>query len=252
MPSINDVLRYAKPQIWKFIHQLAADLPKEQKEEIEQTANLRLVEAYSGLDPSAGWKSFVYFHCRGAVLDYMRLGKGFQEDRWTLAKPEEHDSRHVGKIRERISNESHDQEDLDLDYVLGANGAFSEMDLDRLKIRWDLLACMASIDDELHCFILWIRGYSFDDLGPIMGLQHSRIGQLIQSFISRFDDPQWNESDWQCQIIWAMGLAPRLGLPDCDQSLLFGHTIGWTLTPIQLDNVDHEPIQEGEQLDLWT
>lgn len=84
-PSMEEVVAYAKPLVRKFIATTRArELPKEQREEVEQSVMLRVLEAYAGLDPDAGWKSYVYNHARGGVLDYMKFGRGFQESRWSL------------------------------------------------------------------------------------------------------------------------------------------------------------------------
>src|ERR1700747_3167675 len=84
MPSIETVCEYAKPNIWKFISKYADDFPHEQKEEIVQEVYIRLIKAYPGIDPSKGWKSFVYNHCRGGVMDYAKAGNGFEGDVWTI------------------------------------------------------------------------------------------------------------------------------------------------------------------------
>jgi len=250
-PSREEVLRYAKPQVLKFIHQLAGDLPHEQKEEIEQTAYVRLLEAYAELDAAAGWKSYVYNHCRGAVLDYLKFGKGFQEDKWSIAKQEEHGSRHVGKIRERVSMQGPEDSEIDIDAVLGMHRVFTEIDQDSPTIQWTLLARMASTDPALHAFLKWLRGFQIEELGPILGISRARVGQLIVEFVARFDDPEWAMSPWFCQTVWALGLARRFGVEDRDQSELAGYSIGWNLKPVDLDSSDVKPIPRSYQMSLF-
>lgn len=84
-PSFEEVSKYAKGNIRKFIRDLVSDLPFEQQEEIEQEAMLRVFRAYQELDAARGWKSFIYTHCKGAVKDYQKSGAGFSEQRWSLA-----------------------------------------------------------------------------------------------------------------------------------------------------------------------
>lgn len=249
-PSIEEVLKYAKPLIANFIKKFAADLPYEQKEEIHQEANLRLLEAYPDLNPEAGWKSFVYNHSRGAVLDFMKFGKGFAEDKWSIQKPEENGSRHVNKIRDRVKP-AEDQVEFDIDAVLGAHGVFSEMDMDSPNINWELVSRMSSTDQALRAFSCWLRGFSIEELGPIMGLSRARVGQLIEEFVARFDDPTYALSPWFCQILWALGLARRFNVPDKDQSELVGYSLGWHLTPINLDSTDHKPVYRELQEDFF-
>lgn len=247
-PSMDDVLKYAKPLIHKFIGEHACDVPTEQKEEIFQEANLRVIEAYADLDADKGWKSFVYNHCRGAVLDYLKAGEGFQEQRWSIAKEEEHGSRHVFKIRDRLNNSNHDNEEIDIDHVLGANGIFSSIDFDIVAIDWNLVAKMASSDEALHVFAKYLRGFTIEELVNVFSVSRSRIQQLLAEFINRFDDPSYIHSPWFSQCIWALGLARHFGIADRDQSLVFGMIIGHSLIPVNLDS--QEPFDEVEHVQM--
>lgn len=83
-PSMDEVLRYALGNVRKQIYDIAGYIPDEQKEEIEQEAMVRVIALYPKLDPSKGWKSFVYTHAVGAVKDYQKLGHGFSETRKSL------------------------------------------------------------------------------------------------------------------------------------------------------------------------
>lgn len=239
-PSLEEVLKYAKPQVMKFIAQYAMDLPFEQKEEIEQTAYIRLIQAYGGIDANAGWKSYVYNHCRGAVLDYLKFGVGFQEDKWSIAKTEDVDSKYVGKIRERVVIVDADDGELEIDYVLGANGVFSELVTDRIEIKWDLVARMASQDDKIHALAKYIRGISLEEMAPTFKLCRSRMGQLLYESINRFDDPSDATNPWFLQTCYAFGLCERLGMPNVDQSL------GWSFNPVDLDEIK-EPTGDNDR-----
>lgn len=245
-PTIEEVLRYATPQVRKFIGEAAADLPSEQREEIEQEAYTRLVAAYEQIDPALGWKSFVYNHCRGAVLDYLKFGRGFHEQRWSIAKDEENGSRNMGKIRDRVEIVSEDQ-DVDIDHVLGSNGVSSLMTFDRININWDLVARMASQDEALHAFALHIRGVGIEEMAPVFGLCRARVGQLIQAFVERFDDPEHADCPWFRQAVFAFGLCEHLGMKVIDQSLVYGFRIGWPHAPVDLD--DLSPCREFKDRD---
>lgn len=234
-PTINEVIAYSKPLIMKFINQYASSLPREHKEEIEQTAYLRIIKAYEGLKADGGWKSFVYNHSRGAVLDYLKFGVGFQEDKWTIAKDEEHGSRNVHKIRERI-HLSFDDNDFTIDQVLGQEGIYNELNLDEVRIRWDLVARLARVDDQLHAFALWIRGYHIEQIGPVFHLSRARIGQLIESFIARFKNPTPNDY-WFRQICYALGICEMLDIKDVDQSANYECKLGWNYEPVDLDSL---------------
>lgn len=238
-PSLEEVIKYATPQVRLFIGKVATDLPWEQREEIEQEAYLRLIEAYENLDPEKGWKSFVYNHCRGTVLDYIKFGRGFHEQRWSIAKEETHGSKHVTKIRERVFMvSSEDGDDLDLDQVLGSNGVFKSLKEKPVSIRWDLVARMSSQDECLHVFAKHLRGIGIDEMVPVFNLCRARIGQLIQAFIDRFDNPDYAECPWFLQTCYAFGICEELGLPDVDQSKVLGFSIGWNHRPVDLDSLE--------------
>lgn len=253
-PTQDEVLKYAKPLIYKFIAKYANDIPYEQKQEIEQTAYLRLLEGYSEIDPERGWKSFVYNHARGTVLDYLKAGTGFEEDKWSLsdeyqerkrkANPHvKHRTNNVPKMKNRVFlSNSDDTETLDIDYVLGQAGIFNELDIDRLNIRWPLIAQMASQDDELLAFAKWLKGFNLDELAQYFGVSRNRVSGMIKSFVERFDDPALNESPWQSQIIYAFGLARRFGIQDCDQSKVFNMDLSGGFQ-INLEDIHQTPDQ---------
>lgn len=251
-PSIEEVIRYATPQVRKFIGEIASDLPIEQREEIEQDAYLRLVSAYDAIDAELGWKSFVYLHCRGAVLDYCKFGRGFHEKRWSIASEEGPGSSNPGKMRSRLDLVA-DGEDVDIDHVLGMNGAAVEAAVDVVKIRWELVERMASQDECLRAFASHIRGNGIEELAPTFGLCRARVGQLIQAFAARFDDPELADCPWFKQTCYAFGLCKHMGMPDVDQSEVLGFQVGWGLPRVDLDDLTPcQTIQhETAQLDLF-
>lgn len=236
-PSIDEVLAYGKPLLKMFIAERAGDCPPEHQREIEQEGYLRLIEAYPDLEKDAGWKSYVYTHCRGTVLDYLKAGVGFQECRWTIAKEEDADSRFTTKINHRLSLVDATGDDVSIEQVLGVNGIFDEVDLDDIEIRWELVARMASIDDGIHAFAKHILGQTIEQIAPTFGLKRARVGNMIEDFKNRFDNPAYADP-WFLQTCYAFGICEYLGLPDVDQSEVVGYSVGWTLTPVDLSKED--------------
>ncbi len=243
-PSFDDVLKYAKPLLRKFVSERCADLPIEQKEEIYQDASIRLWEAYQGLDPERGWKSFVYNHCFGTVMDYLKSGKGFEEESWSIKKEEEHEAIHVNKIRHRVSIVNSEDDTVDIDQVLGMHGKFADAKVGASKINWELLSRMASVDLPLRAFLQHIRGHNLEEIAATRGQSRTRVGQLVQEFIDRFDDPDLAADPWMDQVIWALGLSSHFDLEDCDQSEIHGIPLGQTLPAVDLDNETPWPKQQ--------
>lgn len=235
-PSLDDVLIYAKAMVRSIVakNKKVGSLPAEQKLDMEQDAYVRVINAYPEIQP-VGWKSFVYTHCRGAVLDYQKAGHGFEEQRWSIAKPEEKNAVHAGKISERVVLHNSEGADISIDQVMGKYGAFTELDLDKVKIDWELVARMASQDESLRAFAMSLRGVTLEQMGPVFGVKVARAGQLVQAFIDRFDDPEYSDCRWFKQCCFALGISERLGMAHVDQSLVHGYSIGWNLPSVDLD-----------------
>ena len=254
-PTLEEVLKYAKPIIFQFIHKFAADSPDEHKEEIEQCAYVRIIEAYDRLDVEKGWKSFIYTHAGGAVQDYKKFGKGFHEQRWSIAKTEKPNGRHSSKIRDRVTPtqtvEDEEDELLDIDFILGGFGVFSEQTSTSKNIKWDLVARMASVDDVIHIFAKYLLGFKIEEISRFFGMSRSRTTQLIAAFVRRFDDPDIAEDTWFMQTIFAFGLCSKLGLKEVDQSKTMGFPYGWNLKPVDLYSKQATPIPVEFQLSLF-
>ena len=225
-----------------FISKKAPDLPQEQKDEIEQVAYLRILKRFEDIEADRGWKSFVHNHCRGAVLDYLRFGDGFQEQRWTIAKTEQTGSKNITKIRDRISFYNDDEdEDSDMDAVLGRHGVTSdnstsnEVEKGEVVINWDLVSRMATIDSHIHIFAKYLRGFQLEELAAIFNFSKARIGQIIEEVGRNMDDGAHNNNPWVCQSIYAFGLCEKFGMTNRDQSEVFGYIIGWNAKPTDLD-----------------
>lgn len=250
-PTKEEVVKYAKPIVYKFIGELACDLPPEQKEEIEQEAYLRLMSGYQNIDPTLGWKSFVYNHCRGAVLDYLKFGKGFAEQKWSILKEEEEDARHRNKIKHRVSNVTAEGEDADVDQILGNNDVYNSFTDPDIKIRWNLVARMATTDKVIHAMAKRIRGFEMQEIADVFGITKAQANQLIMQFVERLDDPDLNFDPWVLQTIYAFGLCRHFSIKEVDQSIIFGFPIGWNAKAADLDSDMKMSLDEQVQLSFF-
>ncbi len=235
-PSIDEVLQYTKSNVRKIISDKASMLPKEQREEIEQEAYFRIIKKYPEIEPE-GWKSLVYNHCRGAVLDYIKQGTGFEEDRKSLQN-NDIEGASPGKIFDRMSMQNSDNEDLSVDQIVGQQGIFNQFDMDKVEINWELVSRLASQDECLHAFAKSLRGITLDQIAPVFGVKIARAGQMVQAFIDRFDDTEYAACPWFKQCCLALGISELLGLPKIDQSNILGFNIGWNLPPVDIDSIE--------------
>lgn len=243
-PTLDEVLAYAEPNIKNWISKEAKDLPFEQIEEVLQEGFVRIIKAYPTLDPEKGWKAFVYKHARGAVLDYLKAGHGFTEERWSIAKPEEHDSRNVTKMRSRLGLVNEKGEDMSVDFVLGMNGEFDEL-VDKLKINWELVSRMATPDMGINAFSRFIQGFSIEEIAYSVGLSRARLGQILDEFVARFEDPHQAFNPWFQQTCFAFGISERMGFPNEDNGK------GWSFDPRNIYDTVPLPPEEDKQLCLW-
>lgn len=258
-PTIQEVIDYARPIAGKLISEKAADAPREHKDEIEQCVMLRLIEAYPGLDESKGWKSFVYNHTRGAILDYLKFGDGFAEQRWSLrdGEPEEGEDPapvKVPKLTSRVELYRDGEKDdaFDIDRALGQHSIFHELDVESPVIKWELLARLASKDEHLHAFAKYLRGISIEDMAPVFGVVRTRVSQMIQAFLDRFDDGEHAECQWFMQTCYALGVSRLLGMPDEPVRYPSGNHVGFNLNPVDLDSVKphHYLLEQASQMEM--
>lgn len=241
-PSLDEVFDYAKFMIDFHIRKKAMNCPVEHREEMQQKAFERILKSYQRLDAEKGWKSFVYKHCRGAIMDYQKFGEGFGEEKWSV----QHNKK---KKSTRVHMES-DGERCSLDNLLNSeeaikNQLFNLIDEDRINIRWDIVEIMAAQDQIIHVFAKFLRGFSHIELAEFFGLSRTRIFQLIDLFIKRFDDPELNENVWFMQTCYAFGLCRRFGMPEEDQFMKFN--MHYTMK-VNLDAKEPIKVKEFKQL----
>ena len=234
-PTREEICNYARPILKKYIGKKYRHIPEEQREEMEQEGYLRILNAYDIIRPTE-WKSFIYTHCNGAVQDYDKFGKGFEEQRWSIAKTEEHEAVHVNKIRHRVEIPTdEDGNDAEFDQVLGFNGVFAELDVFGLKIKWDLAARLASNDIELLCFLKLLREFTVEEIAVSVGVSRSVATQYIQNFVQRMELMKRN-----MQTIYALGLCYKFGMKDVDQSTIHNEPLGNDVEPINiLDDIHY-------------
>lgn len=246
-PSLQEVLDYAQFMAESFIKKIAMDCPYEQRQEMAQEAYLRIIKAYERLDVTKGWKSFVYNHCRGAVMDYKKRGSGFEEESYSL---KESGNKH--KHSERLHNTGNSEgEPQSIDQFLANCGVTANFEIQEIKINWELVSRMASQDETIHVFAKFLRGFEIQELADIFNLSRTRIFQLIQAFILRFQDPYQRNEVWFKQICFAFGLCEQFGMKPIDQSTVYHIPVGWSSKPINLDSYEPVNINQYEQLDLF-
>lgn len=230
-PSLDEVLDYAKAQIKNFIRKKAYNLPREHQEEIEQECFLSIIKKYHDITADGGWRSLIYQKANGVVLDYIKEGKGDEFSRSSVSKK--------GFHRANVYLNSNDEE-TDFSQFLGQQGHFTEAELD-IKINWDLVSRLASKDLMLHVYAKHLLGHSLEQIALVFNKEHARIGQYVEEFVSRFDDPEYADCAWFKQTCYAFGLCEKLGLPNVDQGS------GWQLKPVDLNDLKpHAAILEQQ------
>lgn len=240
-PEFKEVYEYAQKQVEIYLHKHGSDLPYEQKDEVRQNALMRAWVAYQGLDPERGWKSFIQQHCHGAVLDYIRDGRGFEESGWETKKDDDELDPDTGlkvgekwpdRIKHRFEVYDADTETvLDVEEVAGLNGVFFDcIDADRSQMnpRWPLVARLASLNERTHLVAMTLLGYSQTELAATFGCSRERLSQMIKEFCLWIDNPENLYSREVNQTIFAFGMSKIFHQPDEDNGY------GWNLLPVNL------------------
>lgn len=249
-PSLPEVLHYTRRVFLKIIGKRSLrGLPQEQKDEMLQDAYCRIIEKYPEFNSEKSWKALVFAHARGAILDYAKSGGGFEEQRWSIQKPEEVGNTHVGKLSQRLSLQNVEGEESDVDEVAGRNGVFFEL-LDKVQINWSLLARLSYTDKELRVFAWYLRGHTYEAIGDALLCGAARVGQICQTVIARFDSPDYASLDHVIfnQTCYALGISELLGFKHKNWSgsnvagFVFT-TIGCSNPEVDLDNLPVPPKQ---------
>lgn len=233
-PTIGEFLEYAEGQILFYIKQYGQHLNQEQHEEAAQDARLRLFKAFNKLDSSKGWKAFIQKHCFGAVSDYYRRGRGFQEWKWILKSKKEGD----GEILHARESGPVYSEGASIESILNlqpeGEEAFYDPYEDENLVDMDLLSRLCSKSEDLRFFVMKvICGISDHKLSVAFGLHKKEIKQRIELFIEKLRAPE-NHGEFIAQVIFALGLSSKFGIENQDNGF------GWDLEPVDLFKVPSE------------
>jgi len=269
-PSWDQVSDYFDRQIEFYLGKHGADLPFEQKDEVRQRGRLRvieafpkIVEAYDAWESAASidkpaWKSFVQTHCRGAVLDYIRDGAGFEEsyleddeaedeaenaapileNELTAedAEPEVAAVTDVGvkrrprpRLKYRMSPIDQEQDHpLDVEEVVALYGEPPDEIASIIKPRWDLVARLARHRPDIHLVAKILMGFTQAHESENFNVSRERLSQRISEFFARLDSPEYYHDPMTKQLIYALGMCEYYGMKDEDQGL------GWEWEPVDL------------------
>jgi RNA polymerase sigma factor (sigma-70 family) len=235
-PDFNEVYKYAMESVSYNIRKIAAHLPNDQKEEIQQEAAIRVWKAYKVLDIAKGWKSFIQRHTKGTVQDYLKLGHGNIEDGFVSNEA-------MDGLKFRVDNLSifSDSDESDsVENVLALNGVHSESQNQEEKIKpnWDLLSRMAGNDEDLHIVCKMLLGYSQRQIAEQYSqskkgkISRERISQRIREFFGRLDNCEFYHDEWKRQCIFALGLSSYYNTRE------FDNRQGWNLKAFNLCSPD--------------
>lgn len=234
-PEFSEVYSYAMDSVSYNIRKIASHLPADQKEEIQQEAAIRVWKAYQILDVTQGWKSFIQWHTKGAVQDYLKLGHGNIEDGFVSNEA-------MDGLKYRVSNSGF-EEDSDIDCVdqtLAKNGVHTESQIveEKFKPRWELLSRMAGDDDDLHIVCKVLLGYSQRQIAEQYtkaskgSISRERVSQRIYEFFAVLDSSESFNNPWVSQCIYALGLSDYYKEKEIDNGL------GWNLKAFNLCSSD--------------
>lgn len=190
-PTIDEVYLYSKPIIKSKIKKYAARHPQEIRDEIESSAYLRVCEAFHRIEGPV-WKSFIYHNIEGAVLDYLKNGDGFEEQRSGIRDC-------ATAMHTRIDCYDEDKKSI-FDNICAAD------DKQEIFIDWDRLEKIVGLDFTFFAFAKWVRGYTLDEIGKQFGVSAVRISQWIEAFKEKLQTESFQHSQLGKQIIDCLGL----------------------------------------------
>lgn len=238
-PTLDEVLKETTKKVSYWLFKKANKLPQEQKDEIKQIAMMTIFEQYGEIE-AEGWKSYLNKRCLGFVLDYQKQRKGFIS---------------FGKKLQRVENSDSDGDDIPLDTSIHKYGVLDPKAVNDVEIRWELLSKLASKDMALKAFVKnKVLGITLEVLVPHFNLETTRINQLVQEFIDRFDSPEHADCEWFMQCCYALGLCKTLDIHDGAQFLSDSNSmIGEHLIPVDLwdETPNHSWLEKQSQMSLF-
>lgn len=236
LPTFEEVYKYASKQLDVQINKIASTLPAEQKDEVRQEASIRVWQAYQKIEPDKGWRSFIQLHVRGAILDYIRWGKGFEESelvKKAVDPDEEAEPIKPWRLRRRVSQTTEPDNERTFDDFLGILGLSCVMD-DPFAERpnWDLISRMSSQDQDIHLVAKLMIGFTHEEVAKMWRVSRERITQRLAEFCDRLDSAEYLGSRWTAQTIFAFGLCTKFHQKRQDLGF------GWEYDPINLYSED--------------
>lgn len=274
-PSLEEVLEYAGKQADKIMNEKASHLPREQKEEVRQNALVRAWKAYECLDIDKGWMSFIQRHAKGALLDYLREGKGFKETQWDDIEKEESKKVDPEIENERAEIDDDKQSDEDAPETIEAPTCGLPIPQPR-KIKQRLNQRMSTVnqeddrsldvgevagiygvhidfDESISAQVNWDLVARMASVDPQIHL----IAKLIRGFtetslapdfgVTRemlsqrlyafglWLDDEYGNNPWARQALYAFGLEEAYGVPIPKRG---DQKLGWGHDPVNLDSSD--------------
>ena len=118
-----------------------------------------------------------------------------------------------------------------LELTMGYYGAHTELTPPRKTFspKWDLLARMAGVDENLHIIAKILLGYTQKRIAEQMRtslgqtISRERVSQRLYEFFDCLDDPEYLDNPWTKQCIFALGLCEYYHIGE------FDNDVGWDL-----------------------
>jgi DNA-directed RNA polymerase specialized sigma24 family protein len=224
----------------RLLNKLARFLPKEQREEAKQEMYLRILEYLPDFSRRKNWKGMIYTHCRGAILDYIKRGSGFQEHKKSSEKAKANKSPKIMKSRITVnpSNENGTLGDA-VDRSLYNAGEFINPEKflinDFPNIDWLTLYKLASVNRNVFIITLWLKGNSITEIGKLVGLTEQRIDSIRLTTFRDLKLPRARHEPYWRTLIHALGLDDVLDYSGSDWSLKTGLKMCRRYKPVQFN-----------------
>jgi|GEM_PF-3251755 len=214
------------------------------KDDAKQYALLEVYGAWKKISSEVTtWKSYINQRAKGAIKDFIKLGMGDQTHKWMRAKND------LGQnLTKRAMIRDDDGNYLDVDEIAGRSGACHEQIFDdESKIKWDLLARMASKDDVTLLVAKYLSGTDIQEMSDMSKVSRERFSQVINKFFKDVESKALESNSWNIQLMYALGLSGRLGLPDRDNGE------GWEYEPADIfsDEIIFDGRRYSPQINLF-
>lgn len=256
LPEWQEVEEYTKKTISYCISRKSRHLPNEILEDMSQHCWLEVWKAYSQrFDAQVdGWKSFVQQRVNGAILDFLKLGRGFEEIKWKQKKvrgEENQEDYSSYALHDRVTNIEKDKESGDfgtaVEAIAGSHGVSYNLKDTLSDVKWELVAKLASQDDIILLVAKHLLGETFEEMSQRSGVSRERFSQRYSEFFEKLDSVLSIDDKWTNQVIYAFGLCDVYGIKNKDYGL------GHDLDPLDLfsDEIYFEGKKYSPQTSLF-